>query len=271
VYAEGAQGKAFSGLLYGYSDRVATQSFLANALWCLGYPEQAAAAACQALARARATGHAAMTAIALLGKAVLADLGADPDGTAPYAEEMLTHCIEHDLANYEHLARYQVGAQLVRRGDPRRGIELMQAALAAITALNARVFRPLHLGRLAAAHAAVAEPEIGLGLVNEALTTAAQSAERFLEAELFRVRGTLLEALGRPAEAEGEFERALAIAHRQRARLWELRAALALARLPGAGRAQARRRLRSVYEWFSEGHDFPDLKEARAQLSVLDA
>jgi predicted ATPase len=70
------------------------------------------------------------------------------------------------------------------------------------------------------------------------------------------------------AKAEAYFERALAIARQQQAKSWELRAAMSLARLwRSQGKVpQARELLAPVYEWFTEGFDTPDLKEAKALL-----
>ena len=61
------------------------------------------------------------------------------------------------------------------------------------------------------------------------------------------------------------------IARRQSAGSWELRAALSLARLLVAGgrREEAHRTVASVYEWFTEGFDTLDLKEAKALLDEL--
>jgi predicted ATPase len=67
------------------------------------------------------------------------------------------------------------------------------------------------------------------------------------------------------------YRKALSIARDQEAKLWELRAAVSLARLRGdQGRcAEARDLLAPVYGWFTEGFDTPDLKEARALLDEL--
>jgi predicted ATPase len=72
---------------------------------------------------------------------------------------------------------------------------------------------------------------------------------------------------------EAYFERALAIARQQQAKSWELRAAMSLARLwRDQGKVQqARELLAPVYEWFTEGFETRDLKEAKALLEELAA
>jgi predicted ATPase len=77
---------------------------------------------------------------------------------------------------------------------------------------------------------------------------------------------------GYSAAAEELYCNALIIAKEQEAKLWELRAAVGLARLRrDQGRnAEARDLLAPVYGWFTEGFDTADLKEAKALLEQLD-
>jgi predicted ATPase len=68
-------------------------------------------------------------------------------------------------------------------------------------------------------------------LLDEALQIVQRTDERWFEAELYRHKGQLLLRQGRTQAAEELYHRALAIARKQRAKLWELRAAVNLARL----------------------------------------
>jgi predicted ATPase len=111
-----------------------------------------------------------------------------------------------------------------------------------------------------------------------------------LLAEVYRLQGELLiQARGkslraggvtpstglqtRGAEAEACFQQALAIARRQQAKSWELRAALSLSRLwqQQGKRAEARQVLAEVYGWFTEGFDTADLQDAKALLEDLES
>ena len=71
--------------------------------------------------------------------------------------------------------------------------------------------------------------------------------------------------------AEACFIDAMAVAREQSAKLWELRAATSLAGLwaEQSRRAEARELLAPVYDWFTEGFDTPDLREAKALLDAL--
>src|SRR5262249_25019735 len=109
--------------------------------------------------------------------------------------------------------------------------------------------------------------------IGEAMTAVEASKARWCEAEVHRTAGEI--ALMLPerdvAKAETCFERALAIARKQQAKSWELRAAMSMARLwrEQSKRLQARDLLAPVYGWFTEGLDTLDLTEAKALLDEL--
>jgi predicted ATPase len=96
--------------------------------------------------------------------------------------------------------------------------------------------------------------------------------ERYAEAELHRVAAQLHLREGAPSdEVVAELWRAIAIAEAQGARLWQLRAAISLARLwaEQGKQAEARKVLVPIYNWFTEGFDTADLKKAGALLDQL--
>ena len=74
-------------------------------------------------------------------------------------------------------------------------------------------------------------------------------------------------------EAEGCFRTAIEISRRQKAKSWELRATTSLARLLAKQdrRDEARAMLADIYNWFTEGFDTADLKDAKALLEGLGA
>jgi predicted ATPase len=96
----------------------------------------------------------------------------------------------------------------------------------------------------------------------------------FLEAEMYRLTGELLlqQAVPDESQAEACFQQALAVARRQQAKSWELRAAMSLARLwqQQGKRTEAHALLAPVYHWFTEGFDTADLQEAKALLGELN-
>jgi predicted ATPase len=88
---------------------------------------------------------------------------------------------------------------------------------------------------------------------------------------MHRLRGTLSLSMHQRAAAEDSFHQALAVARRQSAKFWELRAATSPARLwlDQGKRIEARDLLAPIYGWFTEGFDTLDLKEAKALLDEL--
>ena len=110
----------------------------------------------------------------------------------------------------------------------------------------------------------------GQNCLNEAAQIIETTGERHNEAELYRLRGNLLYAMG-DRSAEESYRHALAIAKRQSAKLWELLSAISLARFwrDRDKRTEARDLLAPVFGWFTEGLDTPVLIEAKTLLDEL--
>jgi predicted ATPase len=130
---------------------------------------------------------------------------------------------------------------------------------------------PYYVALLARAHEIAGQVEEAATELDDALQIVERTGERWLEAELNRHKGQMLLRQGHTEAAEELYRKALGIAEEQGAKLWELRAAVSLARLRrDQGRhAEARDLLAPVYGWFTEGFDTPDLKEAKALLDAL--
>ena len=140
--------------------------------------------------------------------------------------------------------------------------------------LGLRIYQPYHQAVLAEAHLQAGEAQIGLDVVEEALRFVTESGVRFWEAELRRLKGTLLIQLASgeaQEEAEAYYREALNVARHQQAKSLELRAAMSLARLwRNQGRHdKARDLLAPIYGWFIEGFETPDLRDAKAVLDEL--
>ena len=117
-----------------------------------------------------------------------------------------------------------------------------------------------------------------LVVVAEAFALVEQTDERYFESELYRLKGELTlqssathQGLEVEEEAEGCFRHAIAIARRQQAKSWELRAATSLAKLWKQRDKQdaAHRLLSGIYGWFTEGFATKDLQDAKALLDKL--
>jgi len=80
-----------------------------------------------------------------------------------------------------------------------------------------------------------------------------------------------LQNKGNDAAAEACCRRPIEVARSRSAKWWELRATTMLARLLARQdkRNEARTVLAEIYNWFTEGFDTADLKEAKALLDEL--
>jgi tetratricopeptide (TPR) repeat protein len=98
-----------------------------------------------------------------------------------------------------------------------------------------------------------------------------QGGEYLMHAELLRLRGDFQVDVEDWEAAELSYREALAVAASQKARLYELRAAVNFSRmLKTRSRAEeARQILTPVYGWFTEGFSMPDLRAAQALLAEL--
>jgi len=163
----------------------------------------------------------------------------------------------------------------VRAGHNTEGVQTLEAALADVVAKGQGLVYTFCVCLLADALRNAGRAEEGLKLLDESPATGTTLDERIRASVMLRVRGELLLALDEPrvAEAEALFHEAIEIARGQEAKWYELRASLRLARLlRDTGRAdEAHAELAEIYGWFTEGHDLPDLLEARELLAELEA
>ena len=168
---------------------------------------------------------------------------------------------------------------MVKQGQLEQGIAEMRQGLAAVQATGMEVGIPGYLILLIEAHGRGGQIEEGLAMVSEALSAAEKFGARSYDARLYRLKGELLrqkvESKGQMAEIETEvetcFRKALEISRRQETKSFELQAAMSLSRLwqKQGKREEARDLLSKIYNWFTEGFDTADLKDAKALLEEL--
>jgi class 3 adenylate cyclase/predicted ATPase len=243
-------------------------------LWFLGYPDRAAEHVRRAVALAEQIAHPPSVAHALGHGILCHQLRRDRATVQAWGDRIATLAIEHRLALYGAIGTVARGWVLATERQANSGLSQLRRGLAGCIDLGMRGLEPYHKALLAEAHREAGEASAGLKLVEEAIRFAEESGVRFWDVELLRLKGQLLARLSsneRREEEEGCYREALAVARRQQARSLELRAATSLGRLwRDQGRVEeARDLLAPVYDWFTEGFDTPDLKEAKALLEEL--
>jgi predicted ATPase len=165
------------------------------------------------------------------------------------------------------------GWALGAQGQHEAGIAQIRQGLTALQGTGAKASTSYFLCLLADVYGKLGHGGTGLNILTEALSLVDTTGERFYEAELYRLKGEFLLQLSSENQTEAEtcFHRAMAIAQSQQAKSLELRATTSLARLwqSQGKRQEAHALLASVYNWFTEGFDTADLKDAKALLDEL--
>jgi len=255
----------------GLSPCVTSQAYLGNVLFCLGFPDRALARSNAAIAEGQRLAHPPSLAVSLaLGAVLLSHIG-DDAAVDERADQLVAVTSELGFPLWRAFGTIYRGWVRAKNGDVAEGISALRSGLAAYRATGAATVVPLHVALLARACEIAGQVEEAVTQLDEALKIVERTGERFFAAELNRHKGQLLLRQGHTEAAEELYREALSIAREQEAKLWELRAAVSLARLRSDQdrRAKARDLLAPVYGWFTEGFDTADLKEAKALLDEL--
>ena len=246
--------------------------FGAWALWALGYSDRAVKWSREALAVVEAWSRPERLANALYLTAALYVFMRDPIMAKKYAERTIATATEHGLPFETANGNFYRGWALACEGHLEEGVAEMRRAKANLETLRGFA-RPRFFALLAEACAKTEGPGAGLKLLAEGLTMVQAIGERSFEAELYRVKAELLLMQGaeNSVGAEHCLRTALEVTRRQGGKSLELRATRSLARLlhDTGRRDEARAMLTEIYNWFTEGFDLPDLKDAKALLEEL--
>ena len=255
----------------GFYPQVASQADLGIVLFCLGYPDQALARSSSAIAEAQRLAYPPTLAVVLARGARLLLLVGDYVALDRRAGQLIAVATEQGFPHWDAEGIIDRGWVKVKNGDVTEGLLLLHSGSNAYRKAGVEVWTPHFFALLAGACEIAGKIDEALTLLDEALQIAERTGERWFAAELNRLKGQLLLRQGHAEAAEELYRKALTIAREQEAKLWELRAAVRLARLRRDQDrcAEARDLLTPVYGWFTEGFDTPDLKEAKALLDEL--
>ena len=256
----------------GFHPHILSKAYLGIVLFCLGFPDEALARSSAAIAEARRLAHPPSLAGSLsLGTLLLSLLG-NYAVVGEWAGQLDAMATEQGFPVWRAWGASFRGWVKVKNFDVTEGMSLLRSSLAAYRAANAVQWIPYYSALLASACETAGQVEESVSLLDDALQIVERTGERWFAAELNRHKGQLLLRRGQTEAAEELCCKALTIAQEQEAKLWELRAAMSLARLRrDQGRhSEARNLLAPIYGWFTEGFDTPDLKEAKALLDELN-
>jgi tetratricopeptide (TPR) repeat protein len=170
------------------------------------------------------------------------------------------------------LAIIMKGWALSCLGQVEEGIDTMRAGIAALESTGV-VTPTFGLIPLADGYIRIGRLKESAELVDQMLDRVQRTGHRQDEAEVHRLKGAFLMSGNTPdlAAAEQSFRKAIEVARNQSAKLYELRATTSLALLLRETNRldEARAMLSEIYNWFTEGFDTADLKDAKALLEEL--
>ncbi len=257
-----------------YDPKDNVDAYAGHWMWALGYPDKALEAYKTCLMKARAVNNPFTIPFVLTTGATVLDFRGDFAVLAECAEEAIRIGRENALPIYAELfGPMYLALAISRADDSAESVERLRLAVAAWQAAGANAYVPHMTAALAEALTFRGDLDEALRIINESIAQIEGPGwgERAWLAENLRVKGVILERLGRVNEAESNLERALTVARDQQAKSWELRTATSLARLwQGRGRQHdAYELLATIYNWFTEGFETKDLKEAKALIEEL--
>jgi class 3 adenylate cyclase/predicted ATPase len=264
-------------LMYGAHDPgCCSLGMRALSLVMLGHLDQARAASAKTVNLSEQLGHKPSVAQTLAFRAELLVILNLSEEAEAHLSTCISLCEKYSLANYLDAATLMQGWARVLRGEVETGVRQAELALETLKSIPSRRFRlPTRIATVGRAKAAAGDIDGALALFDAALEVASTNGEHWYEPELLRLKAEMLLAQTKPRAAEAEqcLETAISLAQTQEAKFWELRATTALAELwARQGRpSEARDLLAPVYNWFTEGFDTADLKQAKALLNGLHA
>jgi class 3 adenylate cyclase/predicted ATPase len=263
-----AQGRDYAGFSNYPSISL---TYLSWTLFILGYPDQALSRANEALAEAERASPLTY-AVALGNDCYIREFVGDRHKIAKSADQLISLATEKGMPRRMEGSFFS-GLLRADQGDFDDGIDMMHRAFDVLHRWGDEEEAPYKLALIGKAYRNAGKIQQSLSCITEALAQVNRTGEGWYEAELHRIKGSLLLSLPKPdeGEAEASFWKAIETARAQEAKSWELRAATSIARLwrHQGRRSDARDLLAPVYAWFTEGFDTADLKDAKALLAQL--
>ena len=245
-----------------------------RSLWLLGYPDQALAATAEAEKVTLERGNPRTVATVLVVIVLIYIWTGDLLRAAQLTERSLAYVNRHQLSTYAPVGIGWRGYLAILQGEPTRGIELLQRALADLRADGFGQHIRLFSAALAQGYAKAGQHELALMTINDAIEWSQAHGPSVDFPEMLRVKGKILIWNCR-SEAEGEacLWKALELAREQSLLSMELRSAVGLARLArdrGLG-GKGLELLEPVFSRFTEGFATRDLVTAADLLADLRA
>jgi predicted ATPase len=262
------------GSVYGGHDPgVCSQIHAAKALWLLGYPDQALRTIEAALTMAIELSHPYTLWLALMAAIWIHHHRGDTHAAQDHVAKLFELAREQQHQRWIKVANFLQGWLIVEQGQWKRGLTQMRQGESE-PVIEARQ-QTYHAALMAQACLKAKQIEQSDNALTKELKRARDTGIRYYEAELHRIKGEALlrRSISSTKEAETCFHQAIDWSRNQGAKSLELRAIISLSHLwqKQGKKAEARKMLEEIYNWFTEGFDTADLKEAKELLRRFGA
>ncbi|MEH2567211.1 ATP-binding protein [Bradyrhizobium sp. AZCC 2289] len=261
----------FNANFFGLDPRISALSCLARTLWLRGFSDQALRIVQNAIDEAASRGHPVSVCGSLLHAPMLLLWTGDLQGASDLIEQLIVYAGRYSLAPYLAHGIALKGELAIARDEPEAGLDLLRGVLESLRAQQHNILITDFIGALAEGLRKTGQFKEALFTINGAIARATNSEVEINLSELLRIKSQILAARHDRESALNCLTEALTVARAQSALAWELRSAMALARLlaEDGQRDQARHALAIVYDRFTEGFETADLRLARALLEDL--
>jgi tetratricopeptide (TPR) repeat protein len=268
----GPRSQRTTTIYLGFEGKILARAILARNLWLEGYPDQATAHARQAVEEAAAMDHSLTLAIALIWAISVFLWTGDLKTAEAYIDMLIARAETHSMTPYLLVGRGFKSEVAIRQGDAKGGVEGLQISLQKLHAAPYELLTtPLNLS-LVRGLSAIGQVDEATALIDDSLGHVQRNGDQVYLPELLRMKGNLLIQSERNREEAADYlMQALQLSRSQRARAWELRIAIDIARLM-AGRGEindARELLHPVAAHFLDGPNSADVKAAEHLLATL--
>jgi predicted ATPase len=261
-------------MLYGMDPWVLSAGMLAMSLQRLGRFDASRVLAERVACEAQRISHPFTLAFGMMLAALTAIDLREVKKTAEWSRAAVAVSVKHGFLETLSSAKWLDGWATVQQGQAQAGIAAMIESLDECLSAGSTPIETWTPAIMAEILAAVGRMDEAFDQLKRARNRAQETGEHHFDAEVCRIGGNLLQRRdGNAGDAAAErcFREAIGIARNQSAKSWELRATTSLARLlrDTNRRDEARAMLTDIYNWFTEGFDTADLKDAKTLLDEL--
>jgi predicted ATPase/DNA-binding winged helix-turn-helix (wHTH) protein len=251
---------------FGYDHRIRALVALARTLWLRGFADRAASVAWQTIDESARLDQPVSVCISLIYTTTVFLWRGDWQAAEGGIAKLISEAKKHSLGPYHAVGLGLQGELLLYQGERSGGIALLRRSLNVLATEQHLILAPQFAMALAQGLVATGQFDQALTTIERAIAQRDLSGASFDMPEMLRIKAQLLMSAApqEPVLAQECLQRSLELARAQSALSWELRTAIALARMhPGS---HARETLQAVYARFAEGFETPDLKIARSLL-----